>query len=170
MPEEMKPEEMKMDNDVNDADRAQALADRFWEELLEREPVFATAIGDERYDDRLPDISEEGRGLSETRNRSALDELAKIDREALDITLRTTMDILEAIATQALAALELRTDRLYVVNHFVGPGVLLGDIASVQRTDSPEHLERYEQRLRAFPAYLDACAEIAREGIATGVV
>jgi hypothetical protein len=45
-------------NDVNDADRAQALADRFWEELLEREPVFATAIGDERYDDRLPDIGE----------------------------------------------------------------------------------------------------------------
>jgi uncharacterized protein (DUF885 family) len=157
-------------NDVNDADRAQALADRFWEELLEREPVFATAIGDERYDDRLPDIGEDGRALSQSRNRAALDELATIDREGLDITLRTTMDILEAIATQALAAVELRTDRLYVVNHFVGPGVLLGDIASVQRTDSPEHLERYEHRLRALPVYLDACAEIAREGIATGVV
>jgi uncharacterized protein (DUF885 family) len=155
---------------VNDAGRAVALADRFWEELLEREPIFATAIGDEGYDDRLPDIGQEGRGLSETRNRSALDELATIDREALDITLRTTMDILEAIATQALAALELRTDRIYVVNHFVGPGVLLGDIASVQRTDTPEHLERYERRLRAFPAYLEACAEIAREGVATGVV
>ncbi len=155
---------------MNDAGRAVALADRFWEELLEREPIFATAIGDERYDDRLPDIGEEGRGLSESRNRSALDELATIDREALDITLRTTMDILEAIATQALAALELRTDRIYVVNHFVGPGVLLGDIASVQRTDTPEHLERYEHRLRAFPAYLEACAEITREGIATGVV
>lgn len=155
---------------MNDADRAQALADRFWEELLEREPVFATAIGDERYDDRLPDIGEDGRALSQSRNRAALDELATIDREALDITLRTTMDILEAIATQALAALELRTDRLYVVNHFVGPGVLLGDIASVQRTDTAEHLERYDQRLRAFPAYLDACAEIAREGVATGVV
>ena len=122
------PEEMKMDNDVNDADRAQALADRFWEELLEREPVFATAIGDERYDDRLPDVSEESRARSETRNRAALDELATIDREGLDITLRTTMDVLEAIAVQALAALELRTDRLYVANHFVGPGVVLADI------------------------------------------
>jgi uncharacterized protein (DUF885 family) len=157
-------------NDVNDADRAQALADRFWDELLEREPTFATAIGDERYDDRLPDIGETGRAMSETRNRAALDELATIDREALDITLRTTMDILEAIATQTLAAVELRTDRLYVVNHFVGPGVLLGDIASIQRTDTPEHLERYDQRLRALPAYLEACADIAREGTATGVV
>lgn len=155
---------------MNDADRAEALADRFWEELLEREPVFATAIGDERYDDRLPDIGEEGRARSETRNRAALEELATIDREGLDVTLRTTMDVLEAIATQTLAAIELRTDRLYVANHFVGPGVLLGDIASIQRTDSPEHVERYEQRLRAFPSYLEACEEIAREGIATGVV
>jgi uncharacterized protein (DUF885 family) len=155
---------------VNDAGRAVALADRFWEELLEREPVFATAIGDERYDDRLPDIGEEGRARSATRNRAALEELGTIDREGLDVTLRTTMDVLEAIATQTLAAIELRTDRLYVANHFVGPGVLLGDIASIQRTDTPEHLERYEQRLRAFPGYLEACEEIAREGIATGVV
>ena len=155
---------------MNETDRARALADRAWEELLEREPTFATAIGDERYDDRLPDIGEEGRATSETRNRAALTELATIDREGLDITLRTTMDVLEAIATQALAAVELRTDRLYVVNHFVGPGVLLGDIASVQRTDTPEHLDRYEQRLRALPRYLESCAEIAREGIATGVV
>jgi uncharacterized protein (DUF885 family) len=153
-----------------DIDRAQALADRFWEELLEREPTFATAIGDDRYDDRLPDIGEEGRAVTETRNRAALQELASLDRSGLDLTLRTTMDVLEAIATQAAEAVELRTDRLYVANHFVGPGVLLGDIASIQRTDTSEHVERYVERLRAFPAYLEACAEIAREGIATGVV
>jgi uncharacterized protein (DUF885 family) len=155
---------------VTDADRAQALADRFWEELLEREPTFATAIGDERYDDRLSDIGPEGRERSEQRNRAALDELATIDRDRLDLTLRTTMDVLEAIAIQTVDAIRLRTDRLYVVNHFVGPGVLLGDIASVQRTDTPERVDRYVERLRGFPAYLDACADIAREGIATGVV
>ena len=77
----MTPDERR--NDVNDADRARALADRFWEELLEREPVFATAIGDERYDDRLPDIGAEGRARAETRNRAALDELASIDRAGL---------------------------------------------------------------------------------------
>ena len=151
-------------------ERARALADRFWEEILEREPVFATAIGDERYDDRLPDIGESGRALAETRNRAALEELAALDRSALDATLRTTLDVLEAIATQVLEAVELRTDRLYMANHFVGPGVLLGDLASVQRTDTPERLDRYEMRLRGLPGYLEACAEIAREGIATGVV
>jgi uncharacterized protein (DUF885 family) len=152
------------------ADRARALADRFWEEILEREPVFATAVGDDRYDDRLPDVSETGRALAETRNRAALEELARIDRSQLDGTLRTTLDVLEAVATQVVEAVELRTDRLYMANHFVGPGVLVGDLASVHRTDTPERLERYETRLRAFPTYLEACAEVAREGVATGVV
>jgi len=152
------------------ADRARALADRFWEELLQREPTFATAIGDERYDDRLPDVGGSGRALAHSRNRAALDELATIDRSALDVDLRTTLDVLEAIATQVVEAIELRTDRLYMANHFVGPGVLLGDLASVHRTDSPERVDRYETRLRAFPGYLDACADIAFEGIATGVV
>ncbi|HET9672791.1 MAG TPA: DUF885 domain-containing protein [Actinomycetota bacterium] len=152
------------------ADRARALADRFWEELLEREPTFATAIGDERYDDRLPDVGEAARSLAETRNRAALEELRSIDRGELDVTLRTTLDVLEAIAIQVVEAVELRTDRLYMANHFVGPGVLVGDLASIHRTDTPERLDRYEARLRAFPAYLEGCAEVAREGVATGLV
>ena len=155
---------------MTDAERASALADRFWEELLQREPTFATAIGDDRYDDRLPDPGEEGRARSSAYNRAALDELATIDRTNLDLTLRTTLDVLEAIATQVVESVELRTDRLYVANHFVGPGVLLGDIASIQPTQTAEQLDRYEGRLRALPAYLETCAEITREGVATGVV
>jgi uncharacterized protein (DUF885 family) len=154
----------------SEAERALDLADRFFEELLEREPTFATAIGDERYDDRLPDPGEAGRAQAETRNRAALEELRSIDRSTLDVTLRTTLDVLEAIATQVVEAIELRTDRLYMANHFVGPGVLLGDLASIHRTDTPERLDRYEARLRALPAYVEACAEVAREGVATGVV
>ena len=40
-----------------------ALADRFWEGFLERNPLWATVFGDERYDDRLDDPSEAGRAL-----------------------------------------------------------------------------------------------------------
>ena len=32
------------------------LADRFWEGVLERDPLWATVLGDERYNDRWPDL------------------------------------------------------------------------------------------------------------------
>ena len=37
------------------------LADRFWQWFLARNPVFATVLGDERYDDRLPDPGPDAR-------------------------------------------------------------------------------------------------------------
>ena len=41
-----------------------ALADRVVDGLLARDPVTATWLGDHRFDDRLADLSEEGRGQS----------------------------------------------------------------------------------------------------------
>ena len=154
---------------MDDMQRARSLADRYWEELLELEPMLGTMIGDERYDDRLSDPGEAGRARSASVNRAALDELATIDRSALDITMRGTLDVLEAIARRAIAELDQRTDRLRAAAHFFGPGQTLAEIASMQATDTPERLDRYEARLRAVPAYLDAWGDVAREGIADGV-
>jgi hypothetical protein len=37
-----------------------AIADRYWEARLEASPLFATFLGDHRYDDRVDDLSEQG--------------------------------------------------------------------------------------------------------------
>lgn len=150
-------------------ERATGLADRYWEDLLRLEPTLGTYVGDERHDDRLADPSEDGRAESERVNRSALDELASIDRSALDPTMRGTMDVLEACARRALAGLEHRTDRLMAAAHLFGPVQALAEVATIQRADTPERLDRYEARLRAFPAYLEAWAGVAREGVSTKV-
>src|SRR4026207_2445768 len=47
------------------SERGRALGDRDWEGLLERDPLMGTFIGDERYDDRLPDIGAAGRAEEE---------------------------------------------------------------------------------------------------------
>jgi uncharacterized protein (DUF885 family) len=153
----------------DDAERARALADRFWEELLELEPMLGTMVGDPRYDDRLSDPSEAGRARSGSVSRHALDELASIDRSSLDITMRGTLDVLEAIARRALAELEHGTDRLRAAAHLFGPAQTLAEVASMQAADTPDRLDRYEGRLRAFPAYMDAWAGVAQEGIDAGV-
>ncbi len=154
---------------MTDEERAHALVERYWDELLELEPLLGTSVGDERFDDMLPDPSEVGRARSEVVHRSSLAEAEAIDRTSLDMETRTSLDLVEAIARRFLAQLDHRTDRLAVASHLWGPGALIGDIVSIQQADTPERLDRYDARLRAIPAYIAACAQIAREGIDTGV-
>jgi uncharacterized protein (DUF885 family) len=137
--------------------------------LLELNPLLGTVTGDERFDDRLPDLTEAGRENSASLHRSTLEELAGIDRASLDDNLRPTMDIMEAVAQRALEEIEQRVDRLQVASHLWGPAQLIGEIASLQRVDSPDRLDRYLGRLAAFPAYLQGAADVAADGVVAGV-
>jgi uncharacterized protein (DUF885 family) len=145
------------------------LVDRYWEELLEREPLMGTYVGDERYDDRLPDISETGRVAEEAASRAAISDLDAIGG-SLGEAAQADADVLRAICARSLARLKQRTDRFEVVNHMHGVGTMIAQVASLQRADTPERLDRYEARLRAFPRIMDDAIDIAREAVASGVV
>jgi uncharacterized protein (DUF885 family) len=148
---------------------AARLIERYWDGLLEVEPLLGTAIGDERGDDRLPDPGPDGRAERERLHRGALEELGLLEVDKLEEDQRLSLDILEAIARRDLASLEHRTDRLSAVSHLWGPAGLIGELASLQRADTPERVRRYATRIAATPAYYDAELEIMREGIADGV-
>ncbi|MEP6759270.1 MAG: DUF885 domain-containing protein [Actinomycetota bacterium] len=145
------------------------LAASAWEGILEREPLMGTFVGDDRYDDRLADPSEAGRAEEEAMARANLKALAAIDRSALDEGRQITADILEAICDRSLARSDHRLDLLDVANHMHGAVALLGQIATLQRADTPERVDRLETRLRAFPAYFDASIAQLHEGIAAGI-
>ncbi|GAC1364410.1 MAG: hypothetical protein NVSMB32_06940 [Actinomycetota bacterium] len=150
-------------------EQARALADRFWDQLLELEPLLGTQVGDERFDDRLPDRSPAGLAHKQSVLQSTVDALAGIDQTSLTVEPRTTLDVADAIARQGLETLAYRLDRLEAVSHLFGPGQLLAELGSLQRADTPERLERYEARLRAIPAYLRQIGAVAREGAAVGM-
>jgi hypothetical protein len=73
--------------------------------------------------------------------RTGLAELDRVNRPALDVVLRTTMDLVESIAKRTLLELEYRTDRLQVASHLWGPGQLVAELGSLQRADTPERLD-----------------------------
>jgi uncharacterized protein (DUF885 family) len=147
-----------------------ALVHRYWEGLLELEPLIGTMVGDERFDDRLSDPSETGRERRRSFHQGALDELATIDRTGLDVTIRTTLDVMESIAHRDVAEIDHRFDRLQAVSHLWGPGQLLAELGSMQRADTPERLDRYLARLSAIPSYLAAIDEMVRDAVASGTL
>jgi uncharacterized protein (DUF885 family) len=154
---------------------ARRLLDRYWEDFLGLEPLFATLVGDERFDDRLPDPSPEGLARRESVHRSALRALRGMERSALDLEVRTALDMLEAVARRDLAIVEHRLDRFWAVSHMFGsylfgPSQLLGQLGMLQRVDTPERLDRYVARLVAVPRYLDAIGEVMREAVDAGQV
>jgi uncharacterized protein (DUF885 family) len=154
---------------VGSEQRFDQLIDDAWEGLLEREPLVGTFVGDERYDDRLADPSEAGRAAEESAMRQGLAELDALAPTELDQGRQLTADIYETICRRSLARIEHRIDLLEVANHMNGAVALLGQIATLQRTDTPERVAKLDARLRAFPAYLDASKDLLREGVAKGV-
>lgn len=145
------------------------LADRFWEAILAEEPTTATMYGDERYDDRLEDPSPAGRA-----RRRALLEATQVEAEAIDpsgqgLEDRITLDMIRVVCELGLVQDDQRTDLLRVVDQMAGPQTLLPQVALFQAADTPERLERFEARLRAYEGYMAANRELLREGIATGL-
>jgi uncharacterized protein (DUF885 family) len=148
---------------------ARELAARYWDQLLELEPVMATQVGDDRFDDRLPDTSEAGVEHSREVHERARAEAASIDRSELDEADRTTLDVLDAVTDRSLEALRVRSDRLASVTHLLGPGSLLVQLGSLQRADTSERVDRYLARLRGLPAFLQGIEEGARASAAEGI-
>jgi uncharacterized protein (DUF885 family) len=145
------------------------LADRFWESILELNPTTATIYGDERYADRLEDPSEAGRAKALAVWRSARREAAAIPTDGLSVEDRITVDMIKVLSDLGIEEHEQRTDLLRVVDQMGGPQTLLPVVSQFQPADTPERLEKYLARLRAYTGFMAANCDLLREGIQTGL-
>ncbi len=146
-----------------------AVAASLWEDLLALQPTVATMYGDHRFDDRLEDPSAAGRAAVRSRLDRAVAEARAVPEAALGVEDRITRDMLVIAADLAAREEELGVHELRAVNHMDGPQQLLPQVVGWQPAETPEGLETLLARLRAYPAYLDAIGEIAREGVASGL-
>ena len=78
-----------------------AIADRFWEDMLALQPTMATMYGDHRFDDRLEDPSAAGRAAVLARVGRASREAAAIPEPELSVEDRITRDMLAIAADLA---------------------------------------------------------------------
>jgi uncharacterized protein (DUF885 family) len=145
------------------------LSDRFWEGILELNPTTATIYGDERYADRLEDPGPAGRAKARALMERTKTEAEAIRVDGLSIEDRITRDMLVVIADLGIEEDEQGTHRLRVVDQIGGPQTALPQICQFQPADTPERLDKFIGRLRAYPAFMAANADILREGLETGL-
>ena len=145
-----------------------AIGDAYWEEALRLNPTAATVYGDERYNHLLPDPSAAGRRAeidAVRRASDAADALPDADLSNEDRITRAIFAVLAELAEEdeALHAYEVReVDQIY------GPQTVLPQVATFQRADTPELLEAWLERLRAYGPHIDAHIEVLHEGRASG--
>ncbi len=143
------------------------LADRFWEGVLERDPITATIYGDTRYDDRWPDLGPDGRAEERAALSSALAEAEAMDAAELDVESVITRDLLILIARNYLEALDRKQYQL-AINHMSGVQTWPSELAQYQRAETPDGLAGFLARLESFPRLIEQHIGTLDEGVADG--
>ncbi|MEK6675671.1 MAG: DUF885 domain-containing protein [Planctomycetota bacterium] len=145
------------------------VADRYWEAVLKRNPTFATSIGDYRYNDRLEDVSQDGRSQWRSTLEGFLRELTLIPADQLSPDDSFTHELLRKTVEDSL----LRIDCLshyYPLDPLDGFQISFPLILVSQPFRNLNDYRAYLVRLRAFPRQVDDHIANMRAGLALGHV
>ena len=147
-------------------DTIPGLAEEYWEAQLEASPLFATYMGDHRYDDRVDDLSVE----TEQAHRATWTDLearaAALDG-ALDETDSVTRALLLHELEDAVRGIDLRLAEM-TWDQMEGVHADLLISAGQLNAPEPEHAAMALVRTRHYGDMLAQAAERWRQGLAAG--
>ena len=148
-----------------------AMVDRYFEESLKLDPVGATFIGDNRYNDRYANsISPTYVADALQRERRYLRELERIDPDALTGTDRITYDVFRFDRETAIAGARFPAELMPIdqFNNPVSTFAVLGSGKSAQPFVTVRDYENFLARTDEFLVFLDQMITNMRIGMARG--
>jgi len=149
-----------------------SLIQREWQYQLEHSPVYASLMGDHRYDDRWDDLSLAGLEADDRHGLAVLEELRGIDRDGLSAEDRLNYDLFRRdyqLWTEEYA----RKQHLVPTTHLSWlpeqlrqrPGIQSAyQLADQLRFETVKDYENWIARLRAFRTLVDQIIASMREG------
>jgi uncharacterized protein (DUF885 family) len=145
------------------------LAEAYWDASLLDDPVQGTAIGDRRYNDRLPDITPAGRHDVARRFDGLRERVAAVRPDPGDAESRLTRSALLSAIDGKIAFLAAEPTT-YTVDAMNGPQNSFMNIPSFQPLDDPADGEAMLARWRAMGPWLDDLIANLRGGMGSGRV
>ncbi|MCI1187041.1 DUF885 domain-containing protein [Hymenobacter sp. DH14] len=145
----------------------------FWEKQSRLDPLSATAQGDNRFNDQLPnDQTQAYRDTLRTFYQDYLTRLGKFDRAALDENDKISYDIFQYDLKQRVDGLKLNTWML-PFQQFWGLPISMGQFGSGQGNQPFKTVQDYDNwlgRVRGFTVWADSAIGNFRRGMKAGVV
>jgi uncharacterized protein (DUF885 family) len=155
------------------AARLDALYARYWEELLELNPLAATYQGDSRYNDRLPNfLSEEYRQKSRAFTQRWLDTVRAVGSEGLQGQDLLSYQIFVRDAENELESLQFPgwQQPINQFYNFASTAVQLGSGTGAQPFKTVEDYDNWRKRASQIPVLFDQAISNSRVGMKNGVV
>jgi uncharacterized protein (DUF885 family) len=154
-----------------DARRQQlrALFDEYWEYTLRRYPEFASVLGDERYNDRWNDDSEQAIHDDLSQAQTFLDRVQAIDTTGFPDQERLSQTLLARKLRLQLEGARFE-DWLMPVDQFFGRHLDPPNLVTSLQFTSVKDYEDYLARLQAIPHLLEQNIALMRAGMAKGLM
>ena len=141
-----------------------SLASKYWQILIATEPLFATSLGDRRFDDKLADISPRGRERVEREYQSILDLALKLPEENLVVGEKVTRAALLVDLRSQLDHLSCHLEE-WTIDPLSGPQVEFFNIESYQPVRTPIEGSAMVDRWLAMEPYLHDHTSNLRRGL-----
>ncbi|WP_165368226.1 DUF885 domain-containing protein, partial [Phytoactinopolyspora endophytica] len=144
-----------------------SIADEYWQVFLDSQPLYASLLGDHRYDDRADDLSAEAEQERRRRWVELRERAAAVAEDGLSETDRLTRDLLIGELDDGVRAVDARLAELTSDQMQGAHAGLLVSAGQLQAPD-PEHARMAVARIASMARMLDQAAERYREGLAAG--
>ncbi len=147
--------------------RLERLFAEAWEFTLQENPLFATQVGDRRYNDRLPSVTVSDYQRRLVKQLSFLQRLDAIDKSSLSESERTSYDIFKRLGEDQVGELEFRSYLIPITNRN-GFHVSFPQLPRRVPLRTVEDYENYIARLNAFSTYAQQHIDLMRIGVREG--
>jgi uncharacterized protein (DUF885 family) len=127
-----------------------AIFSDYWEDHLKHNPDFASSIGDNRYNDQLPDYSVEAYNDSLARGRAFLNRLGEVDTAGMSDQEQLSKEVLVRQLIQDQEAARFKPWEM-PVTQFEGLQVDLPELVSQLAFTSAKDYDDYIARLKKVP-------------------
>ena len=145
-----------------------ALFDREWEWELTQEPLWASYLGDRRFNHLWPDMSAAAIAARHAHRESVLKDLAAIPRDRLSIADRLNYDLFRHQYQMTVEGFQHRQHliRTSTLDGVQGTEFLVDSL----RFQTVKDFDDWLARLDAFPVYMDQNIALMREGMKVNVL